>query len=177
MFDLAFEELDVGRPGLGRVAASEDEHLGGHVEPVHVAGGADPLGGEQHVDAAAGTEIEHGLALAQLGDGGGVAAAEAGERGGVGQVAEVVVVGEAPAGVVGAAAGGLTGLGDLGRGGVVVLDLEVDEVVLSAHRLLLCSCQPRTARSASSRSGTARYQTHRPRLSRSTRPASTRIFM
>ena len=37
--------------------------------------------------------------------------------------------------------------------------------------------QASTARNASRRDGTSRYQTHRPRFSRSTRPASTRIFM
>src|SRR5688572_5410850 len=37
--------------------------------------------------------------------------------------------------------------------------------------------QPRTARSASRRDGTARYHTQRPRFSRVTSPASTRIFM
>ena len=56
------------------------EHLVGHVQPVRLAGRVRPLGGEQHVDPAAGTEVEDGLALAQLGDRGRVAASEAREH-------------------------------------------------------------------------------------------------
>ena len=97
VLDAAVEELDVGGAGLGGVAAGEVEHLVGHVEPVGEAGRADPLGGQQHVDAAARAEVEHGLAGVEVGDGGRVAAAEAGQRGRVGEVAEVVVVGDAPA--------------------------------------------------------------------------------
>jgi hypothetical protein len=45
---------------------------------VRPAGGSDPAGGQQHVDAAAGAEVKHDLAGAQVVDGEGVAAAEAG---------------------------------------------------------------------------------------------------
>ena len=133
----AFEELDVGGAGLGGVAAGEVEHLGGHVEPVDVAGRADPLGRQQHVDAAAGAEVEHGLAGVEVGDGGRVAAAEAGQRGGVGQVAEVVVVGGAPLGSSGPQHAAAPVVGDVGGCGVVVVDLDVDALRGGAHRVLL----------------------------------------
>ena len=54
--------------GLALVLARERQHLVGHVEPVRLAGRADPPGGEQHVDAAAGAQVEHHLTLAQLGE-------------------------------------------------------------------------------------------------------------
>ena len=63
-------------PASPLVRARELEHLVGHVQAVRLAGRADPAGGEQHVDAAAGAEVEHGLALVQVGDRGRVAAAE-----------------------------------------------------------------------------------------------------
>ena len=66
--------------GLPLVLASEREHVVGHVEPVGFAGGADTLGGEQDVDAAAGAEVEHGFARLQLDQRGGIAAAERGEH-------------------------------------------------------------------------------------------------
>ena len=54
---------------------------GGHVEPEGEAGRADAPCGENDVDPAAGAEVEHDLALAQVGDRGRVAAAEAGQGG------------------------------------------------------------------------------------------------
>ena len=78
---VALEELDVLGPGLALVLARELEHLVGHVEAVGLAGRTDALRREQHVQPAAGPEVEHRLALVQLGDGGGVAAAERGQRG------------------------------------------------------------------------------------------------
>ncbi len=63
--------------GLGGVGPGQVEHLVGHVDAVGEAGGADPPGGQQDVDAAAGTEVEHRLAGLQLGDHHRVAAAEA----------------------------------------------------------------------------------------------------
>ena len=71
----AVEELDVRRAGLGGVAAGQLEHLDGGVEPVGEPGRADPAGRQQHVDAAAGAEVQHGLAGLQVGDGDRVAAA------------------------------------------------------------------------------------------------------
>ena len=50
--------------GLALIFAGEGEHVVGHVEAVGLAGGADAPRGEQHIDAAAGAEVEHGLARA-----------------------------------------------------------------------------------------------------------------
>ena len=79
--DQTLEEVDVGDPRLSRVLLREREHLVGHVEAVGGSGRADTLRGEDDVDAAAGAEVEHDLALVQVGNGGGVAAAQAGECG------------------------------------------------------------------------------------------------
>jgi len=54
-FDLAFEELHIGHPSLGSVAAGQVEHLAGHVQFVRLAVGADPAAGQQNVDATAGS--------------------------------------------------------------------------------------------------------------------------
>ena len=67
-------------PGVARVLLREREHLVGHVDPVGGARRADALRGQDHVDAAAGAEVEHRLALVQVGDRGRVAAAERCER-------------------------------------------------------------------------------------------------
>ena len=88
----ALEEVDVRDAGLARVLPREREHLVGHVEAVGGAGRADPLGREDHVDAAARAEVEHGLALAQVGDRGRVAAAERREHRRVGQLAALLGV-------------------------------------------------------------------------------------
>ena len=80
------EELDVGRAGFGGVALGQGEHLVGHVEAERAAGRSDPPGGEQDVDAAARAQVEHALALAELGDGGRVAAAQRGEHRRVGEL-------------------------------------------------------------------------------------------
>ena len=74
--DLALEELDVAHAGLALVLARQGEHLVGHVEAVRLAGGPDAPGRQQHVDAAARAEIEHGLARLQLGERGGVPTAQ-----------------------------------------------------------------------------------------------------
>ena len=84
--DVALEELDVGRAGLGGVALGEGEHLVGHVEADRAARGPDPLRGQQHVDAPARTEVEHALALVELGDRDRVAAAERRQHRGVRQL-------------------------------------------------------------------------------------------
>ena len=69
LLDVALEELDVRRRRPWRaLRAGEVEHLVGHVEAVGRAGRADAAGGEQHVDPAAGAEVEHGLALVEVGD-------------------------------------------------------------------------------------------------------------
>ena len=76
VFDFAFEKLDVFHSGLALVFAGQGQHFVGHIEAVGFAGRADAPGGEQHVDAAAGAEIEHGFAGIELGQRGGIAAAE-----------------------------------------------------------------------------------------------------
>ena len=96
VLDRALDELDVLDPGLALVCARQLEHLVGHVQAVGLAGRPDAAGREQDVDPAAGAEVEHGLALVQLGDRGRVAAAEAGQLGGLGQ--GVTVVGAVEAG-------------------------------------------------------------------------------
>ena len=80
LLDLAAQEVRVRDAGLGLVVLGEREHLVGHVEAVDDSGRPDATGREQHVDAAAGAEVEHRLALAELCDGGRVAAAEACSR-------------------------------------------------------------------------------------------------
>ena len=70
------QEVDVRDIRLARVPLREREHLVGHVEPVHGAGGPTRRPRE-HVDAAARAEVEHRLALVQLGDRDRVPAAEA----------------------------------------------------------------------------------------------------
>jgi hypothetical protein len=79
-----------------RTAPSTMVSISGVMSSPYTYRSADSLGGEQHVDAAPGTEIEHGLAVGRLSNRGRVAAPEAGERGGVGQVSELAVVGGAP---------------------------------------------------------------------------------
>src|SRR6185503_6382233 len=85
VLDLALEELDVRDAGVGLVPARELEHLVGHVQAVGFAGRADAPGREQHVDTAAGPEVEHGLAGAELGERRRVAAAQGGANGVLGQ--------------------------------------------------------------------------------------------
>ena len=76
VFDFALEELDVFDAGLALVLAGEGEHVVGHVEAVGLAGGSDAFGGEQHVDAAAGAEVEDDFAGLEIDERGGIAAAE-----------------------------------------------------------------------------------------------------
>ena len=66
-------------PAARWLRAGELEHLVGHVEPVRLAGRADPAGRQQDVDPAAGAEIEDRFALVELGDGRRVSAAQRGE--------------------------------------------------------------------------------------------------
>ena len=93
--------------GVGGVAPGEGEHLVGHVDADRATGRADATRGEQDVDAAARAEVEDGLALAQLGDRDGIAAAERREERGVGDAfarRRVVQLEAVRAGDVGAAA-------------------------------------------------------------------------
>ena len=86
VLDVALEELDVLGARVGGVAPGEVEHLVGHVEAVRVPGRPHAPGRQQHVDPPARTQVEHGLALAQLGDRGGVPAPEARQDRGVGEL-------------------------------------------------------------------------------------------
>ena len=139
VLDVALDELDVVDARFGGVRAGELEHLVGHVEPDRLAARADAAGGDQHVGAGAGAEVEHRLALVQVGDRGRDAAAERGVDGRLqGGVAGVVVEGCAedlvavlvgrsdvrPAAGDGgrcSAAAGRGALGHGGRGGGVAL--------------------------------------------------------
>ena len=81
VLDVALEELDVLDAGLALRSARASASISSVMSrPIGPAGRADAAGGEQHVDAAARAEVEHGLALVQLGDRGRVAAAERGQR-------------------------------------------------------------------------------------------------
>ena len=76
VLEVPLDELDVVDPGVGGVAAGELEHLVGHVESDRLAGGSDAPGADQHVGAGARAEVEHRLALVQIGDRGRDAAPE-----------------------------------------------------------------------------------------------------
>ena len=67
VLDFAFQKFDVFDSGFALVFVRERQHLVGHVEAVGLAGGADSLRGEQHVDASAGAEIENDFAGVQPG--------------------------------------------------------------------------------------------------------------
>ena len=60
--------------------------------PYATPGRADALRREDHVDPAARAEVEHRLALSQVGDSGRVAATERGERRGLGELAALLGV-------------------------------------------------------------------------------------
>ena len=97
VLDVAVQELRVADTGLGGVLAGQGDHVRGAVQPIGLAAGGDAAGGQQHVDPAAGTEVQHGFSWAQLSDGDGIAAAEAGPQCTLGQFAGVVVSGGAEA--------------------------------------------------------------------------------
>ena len=60
--------------------------------PIALPVGADAAGADQHVGAGAGAEVEHGLALVEVGDRGRDAAAERGGDGGAGRGGGLVAV-------------------------------------------------------------------------------------
>ena len=64
--DLAFQEFDIRDTRLALVFVGEREHFVSHVEAVGFARGADASRREQHIDAAAGTEVEHDFAGIQF---------------------------------------------------------------------------------------------------------------
>ncbi len=59
VLDGALHELHVRRAGLGRVRPGQGEHLVGHVHPVGEPRLTHPPRGQQHVDPAAGAQIQH----------------------------------------------------------------------------------------------------------------------
>ena len=105
LLDQPLQEVDVRGSGLARVLLREREHLVRHVEAVRHAGRSDSLCREDDVDSAARAEVEHDLALAQIGNGGRVAAAKGGERRSIRELAALLGAVErfAEAGLVGAA--------------------------------------------------------------------------
>jgi hypothetical protein len=61
MLDFPFQEFGILDAGLALIFAGEGQHLIGHVEAVGFSGGADAPSREEHVDTAAGAEVEHGF--------------------------------------------------------------------------------------------------------------------
>ena len=84
--DRALQEFDVRRAGFRGVALCERQHLVGHVDAERATRRPDTLRGEEHVDPAAGPEVEDALAWMEVGDRDRVAAPERGEDGSVGQL-------------------------------------------------------------------------------------------
>ena len=80
LLDDALEEVRVRDSRVARVLLGEGKHLVRHVQPVGDPGGPDPLGREDHVDSAPGAEVEHGVALVEVRDGGRVSAPERRQR-------------------------------------------------------------------------------------------------
>ena len=85
--DVALQELHVRDACLGDVARRQGQHLVGHVQAEDATRGSDATRRQEHVDAAAGAQVEDPLALVQVGHGDGVAAAQRGEHRGVRQLA------------------------------------------------------------------------------------------
>ena len=73
-----FRNSTLSTPAFRWFSRASDQHLVGHVEAVRLPGGAHAPGRQQHVDAAAGAQVQHRLAGRELGQGCGVAAAEGG---------------------------------------------------------------------------------------------------
>ena len=76
VLDRPFQELYVGCAGLALVLARQREHLVGHVETEGLPRRADPLRGQENVDATAGTEVEYRLARLQGNQRGRISATE-----------------------------------------------------------------------------------------------------
>ena len=78
-------------PAVGLVLLGQGQHLVGHVQAIGEAGRADASGREQHVDAAATAQVEHGFAWFELGQRGRIATAERGLHGLLRDGGDVVV--------------------------------------------------------------------------------------
>ena len=50
-----------GRASLPLIFPGKREHFVGHVEAVHLSRWSNASGGQEHIDAAAGAEVEHRL--------------------------------------------------------------------------------------------------------------------
>ena len=76
--NVAFEKFDVNRPRPASVIPGQAEHPIGHIQAIGPTGRADPASRQQHIDTAAGTQVEHRLAGLEAGDGDRITAAQAG---------------------------------------------------------------------------------------------------
>ena len=77
MFSISpFKKLHVFHSGFALILPRQGQHFVSHVEAVRFACRSNALGGKQHVDAAAGAQIEDGFAGAEFGERGWVAATE-----------------------------------------------------------------------------------------------------
>ena len=81
-----FRNSTLVAPASAAFALGKREHLVGHVEAERAPGRTNALGGQQHVDPAAGAEVEHPLALVEVGDRRRIAAAERGQDRSVGKL-------------------------------------------------------------------------------------------
>ena len=81
VLDFAFQEFDVFDAGLLLILVRQSQHFVGHIETVGFAGWADAPGGEQHINAAAGAQIEHDFAGIEFRQRGWIAAAERSQQG------------------------------------------------------------------------------------------------
>src|SRR5208337_1199412 len=70
------EEFDILDSSLALVVAREREHLVRHVEPVRLACRSYSARGEDHVDPAARSQVEHGFTGLKLGERGRIPASE-----------------------------------------------------------------------------------------------------
>ena len=80
LLDFTLEEFDVLHAGTLLVLARQGQHFVGHVEPVSLSGGPNAPRREENVDAAARSQIEHGLAGIELSQGSRIATTERGQQ-------------------------------------------------------------------------------------------------
>src|SRR5699024_1354461 len=94
----SLEESDILGTGLGLVLFGDSEHLIEHINTIRVAGGANPPGTQQHINAAAAAEVEYNLTLVEFGKRSGVSTAErcvqCCERNHIGLIGRVQVTGD-----------------------------------------------------------------------------------
>ena len=76
VLDVPLQKLDVRHARLALVLPRQLEHRVRHVETVGLATRCDAARGEQHIDSAAGAEIEDGFSRGEVREGGGITAAE-----------------------------------------------------------------------------------------------------